>query len=282
MTDGAIACKSCPWPAHVQPFATPNTVETRKESAKLFLSGTHNHRRFSSWGARRRGCYTRHMFTRTQVLTEKKKKEEREVWNDTFKTWTCHRPTQDPWSWRMPQEKSPGFRPLAPPVVRWANFVSEGKLPRPVENSDKQNDIDEDEMTQACDDYRLRKAADPAWFELQRRARSAFRSAQWCLHNAFFLQRGPASNAWSQRGSHKFYKTYKKEKVNTLALMMRCPLSHMTASQTPEANRKRAQRTSEGGSVPPFFFLRVWETTECNNIIALSVFLIRNHQGNTV
>lgn len=178
--------------------------------------------------------------------------------------------------------KSPGFRPLAPPVVRWANFVSEGKLPRPVENSDKQNDIDEDEMTQACDDYRLRKAADPAWFELQRRARSAFRSAQWCLHNAFFLQRGPASNAWSQRGSHKFYKTYKKEKVNTLALMMRCPLSHMTASQTPEANRKRAQRTSEGGSVPPFFFLRVWETTECNNIIALSVFLIRNHQGNTV
>lgn len=75
MTDGAIACKSCPWPAHVQPFATPNTVETRKESAKLFLSGTHNHRRFSSWGARRRGCYTRHMFTRTHRCWQKRKRK---------------------------------------------------------------------------------------------------------------------------------------------------------------------------------------------------------------
>lgn len=163
-------------------------------------------------------------------------------------------PAQDPRSWGMPHEKSPGFRPLAPPGVRCANFVSERKLPRPVLNSDKQNDIDEDEITQACDDYRLCKAADPAQFELQRRARSASRSAR-CLRSAFFFERGPASDAWSQRGSHKFYKNKVKEKVkrNTLALMMRCKLSHMTASQTPEADRKMAQRTSEEALCHLFF-----------------------------
>lgn len=59
------------------------------------------------------------------------------------------------------EKNSPGFRPSAPPGVRWANFVLGGKLPRPVQNGDEQEGTDGDEVTVACDDYRLRKAAGP-------------------------------------------------------------------------------------------------------------------------
>lgn len=59
------------------------------------------------------------------------------------------------------REKSPGFRPSAPPGVRWANFLLGRKWPRSVQNDDEQKDIDGDEVTVACDDYRLRKAAGP-------------------------------------------------------------------------------------------------------------------------
>lgn len=52
-------CKSCPWPTHVQPLRTPNTVENTQQKCEVIFSPEHNHRRSSSWGTRRRRFYTR-------------------------------------------------------------------------------------------------------------------------------------------------------------------------------------------------------------------------------
>lgn len=146
------------------------------------------------------------------------------------------------------REKSPGFRPSAPPGVRWANFLLGRKWPRSVQNDDEQKDIDGDEVTVACDDYRLRKAAGPQIWAATSEVHSDSHSV--CTMHSF--RAGASKQCSKPKGFVQILKK-KQEKRNTLASMMRCPLSHVTASQTLEADRKRAQHTS-WDAVPPFFF----------------------------